>query len=234
MLEVTPAPEDLAAKLEAEKMVKTTKDGFDLSARLRNRGLRKAAITLYLDEEKGVELGWAHDTVDTFGNVTGRAREGVVGELDALIEKKKDLAPAEAKKLDLDTQIAELEARRDALLAELNKDALVIRMRAVPPVIQKDCRRKARASIGVKEKNVPDDMTEEYGLAHIAHLMSVMFQSITDTQSGETNAQTTYQDGVELIDYLPPGQFDRLNEKMGEVQYTDAISRTIEGQEDFS
>lgn len=232
MLEVTPAPEDLAAKLEAEKMVKTTKDGFDLSARLRNRGLRKATITLYLDEEKGVELGWAHDTVDTFGNVTGRAREGVVGELEALVESKDGVSAVQAK--NIDAKIAELEAKRDALIEELNKDALVIRMRAVPPVIQKDCRRKARASIGVKEKNVPDDMIEEYGLAHIAHLMSVMFQSITDTQSGETNAQTTYQDGVELIDYLPPGQFDRLNEKMGEVQYTDAISRTIEGQEDFS
>ena len=246
-----------SVKEEVEKIVTTTKKGFDLRARLKNRGLRKATITLYLDEEKGAELGWTRDLTDGLGNVIGREREGVLGALEAAQEEREDaihkhevLAAAgeqlgteqppepdevvEPNTAEVDARIAELEKRREELVAEMNRDAIVIRMRAVPPVIQRDCRRKAKATLGIESKNIPDEKIEQYNLAHAAHMMTVMFQSITDNASGETNTGIDYDEAIDLMGYLPAGQYDRLDTMMGQVQYTDAISRSIEGQEDFS
>jgi hypothetical protein len=39
---------------------------------------------------------------------------------------------------------------------------------------------------------------------------------------------------MDLLNELPSGQFARLDQSMGKVQFQDAISREIESQEDFS
>lgn len=229
----------------------TVKRGFDVTARLKNRGLRKASITLYLDELLGLEIGTAEDVYDQFGNVTERRRAGIAGDIDALQFSIKNTqeantaaadsaevlgqeAPVPADTSDDIERLEVLEKKYDELVAELNKTALVIQMRAVPPVIEKDCRRRARDTVGITAKGVPEDVREEYNLAQVMHLMTVMFQKITDNESGESNDEFTYQDAVDLSDYLPPSQWIRLENKMAEVQYTDAISRNIEQQEDFS
>lgn len=233
---------------ELEKIVSTTKRGFDLKARLKGRGLRKGRITLYLDEEIGVKLGQAEDMFDALGNKVERVREGVLGDLDVLQERKAAAVAGheaeansegkhDASALDtkeIDKHIAQLEAKRDKLVKELTQSSIVIHMRAVPPVIHKDLRRRARKTLGIEEKNIPEDRQEEYNLAHTAHLMSAMFQSVTDSETGEVNTETTYEDAVDMMNELPPGQFERLDLLMGKVQYTDSISRSIEGQEDFS
>jgi len=204
---------------EAKKFVKTVKRGFDLSARVRNRGLRRGSITIFLDEELGPKLGWAYDKTDAFGNVVSRVREGVIGELDALPEN---------------ADRAELEAKREELTKELTKTALVFELRAVPPIIQKSAHRLAKQTLGITEKGIPDEVAEDFNLAQSAHLMTLVVQSVTDNETGEVNTEMDYQEAIDIIDYIPPAQFLRLDMKMGEVQFTDAISQTIEGQEDFS
>jgi hypothetical protein len=242
---------ELPAEVQAEvdKIETTAKKGFNLSDRLKNRGLRKASITLYLDEELGPQLGWAHDVTDALGNYVGRAREGVIGDLEIAIAVR-DAAAAEheaVQKLlgdgekktkfnakELDKRIAELTAKRDELTEKLTKSGIVIHMRAVPPVIQRDTRRKAKESLGITGKNIPEEQEEDFNTAQQAHLMSVMFQTITDNETGETNAGVTYEEAIDLIGWLPEGQYLRLDQKLGTVQFTDAISRQIESQEDFS
>lgn len=241
---------------ELKEIGKTTKRGFDLSARLKNRGLRKSSIVLFLDEEKGPELGWAYDNKDMLGNVVSRSREGVIGELDILQAAREDLVAqrtarlaasgdakndAEAKALSsfpdmkpIEEKIEKLEKRRDALIADLTKTGITVKLRAVPPIIQKDIRRRAKATLEITEKDVPDTIKEEFNLSQSAHLMTLVFQSITDNETGETNTEITYQDAIDLIGYLPPGQFQRLDDEMGKVQFMDAISTEIETQEDFS
>jgi len=238
---------------EVERIAKITKKGFDLKARLEGRGLRRASITLYLDEELGAELGDAHDIRNNLGIVVGRERSGLIGELDKItearaaavsewdktIEKNPDMPEADRIKLKgviagFDERIAELEAKRDEMVAELTKTGITIHMRAVPPVIHKDCHRKAKQTLGIETKKVPDDLKEALVLAETAHLMSVMFQTITDNQTGDVNNDVTYEDATALMDFLPPSQWARLDAKIGEVQFTDAISRSIESQEDFS
>lgn len=236
---------DVLENIEAD-----TKKGFDLLERLKNRGLRRATLTLFLDEELGPKLGWAYDVNHPTQNYfIRREREGVVGELDALDEKyeeaKAELEASAATKAvttkahdAFEKEWADkreaLQAEVTELTAELAKTGLTISMRAVPPVIQKNTRRQAKEKLGITEKGIPEDRTDEFNLSQLAYLMTVMFQSVTDVESGDVNTATSYDDAMALIDFLPPGQFERLNETMGRVQFTDAISRSIEGQEDFS
>lgn len=257
-----------AIKEQGERVAKITKKGFDLKARLEGRGLRRASITLYLDEELGVELGNAYDEM---AEVPGypipqrrRKRSGVIGDLDALYEEKAEVEGRISKEVldsatdgksetpeggdgrrethskyedalkSVSEQIEKLEERKAELVAELERTGLVVQLRAVPPVIEKDCRRKAKATLGIESKNIPDDMIEEMRKTELAHLMAMVIQSVTDIATDSANDDVTYQDAIDLMDFLPPGQWSRLDEKLYEVQFTDAISRQIESQEDFS
>lgn len=237
-----------------ENIDKVTKRGFEPGARLRNRGLRKASIILFLDEELGPELGWAEDTYDALGNVNGHIREGVIGELERVTDERDetltrarveasqvpeaDAAQAEELIKSIEEMyrepVAELEAKRDKLIAELTRTGFTLQLRAVPPVIQKDQHRRAKDYLEINEKGVPEDRAEEVSRIEQGFLMSVMIQSITDNESGEVNTETTLQDALDFMDFLPPGQQKRLDAKLGMLQFTDAISRSIEGQEDFS
>jgi hypothetical protein len=133
-----------------------------------------------------------------------------------------------------DEKIVELEPKRDELQTDLTKTAITVHLCAVPPVIEKGTRRKAKQTIGIEEKGVPKDLEEEFLLAQSAHLISFMVTSIVDLATGEANDGADYDDAIALMGYLPPSQYARLDQKMGEIQYTDAISRQIENQEDFS
>jgi hypothetical protein len=243
---------------EAMKVLeKETKKRFDMSARLKNRGLRTAVVTLFLDEEVGPRLGWAHDVKNSFGDTVSRLRVGVVGKIDEAGEqlvklqkayergletestmtasnKKKMLETYESARAVFDEPVAELEKERDELTELLNKTGLTVKLRAVPPVISKDCRRKAKAKLEIDGKGIPADMQEAFNIAEQAFLMTALIQSVGDNETGDENVGLTYEEAVEMMDYLPPGQYARLDEKMAEVQFTDAISREIEGQEDFS
>lgn len=238
-----------------------TKRGFDPAVRLRNRkGLRKGTVTIYLDEETGPKLGWATDLKDVTGVIRGRDRQGVMGELEISILARDSMADqyqteralqdadesmttrqkADAEKTyqavleGFNERIAGLEKQRDDLIAELTGTALVFSLRAVPPVIQKNCRRKARETLGIEAKGVPADKIDDFNEAFTAHLMSEVIVSVTDNESGGVNTETTYADCIEYLEQLPPGQFARLDDALGRVQFTDSISREIEGQEDFS
>lgn len=255
--------EDLP-QIDIANIEKTAKRGFDLAARLKGRGLRKSTITLYLDDEVGAELGFAADLRNKLGELVGRHREGVVGELDRLTDLRERIQAAydEALKAretfaetvaatpggdanlvpevetpdfaETDAKIAELTAKREELMDKLKGTGLIVKMTAVPNVIQKDLRRKAKQTLKIEEKGIPEDRQDEFKLAYQAHLMCVMFNSITDVESGEVNTEVNYDDAISLIDYLPQSQYNRLDLEMGRVQFTDAISQSIENQEDFS
>lgn len=257
---------DPQVREEVEKLARVTKRGFEPRARLQGRGLRKGSIMLFLNDDKGMELGWAHDAVDQFGNyIVGndgkrvRIRHGVEGLLDAALELKEvteathaaatnaavvleDSGEGAEKVPSLDDtlkpineKIATLEAERDKLVEEMKSDALLVKLCAVPRVIQKNTHRLAKQTLNIKGK-VPDDedMQSAFKDSKLAHLMTVMVTEITDTSTGATNDGVTYEDAMDIIGYIPDSQFDRLDAAMGRVQFTDSISQSIEGQEDFS
>lgn len=218
---------------EAEKVRTMTKRGFDVRERLKGKGLRRGSIVLYLDAEVGEELGDVRRETNALGEETGRVREGVLGEIDALQEKRAKSKVA-AERTALDAQIAALTERRDALVERLAETGLTVHLHAVPPVIQKDAHRRAKSTLGIAEKGIPEDKRAEAQAMEIAHLFSDVITSIVDNESGDVNDEITHEDVAALRDLLPPAQWDRLDEAIGRVQFTDAISRNIESQEDFS
>lgn len=225
------AEAEAAQQAEAERLSKLTKRGFDLKARLEGRGLRRATITLFLDEELGAELGDAYDKKNKLDMVVGRERSGVLGKLDELLERQGNAEQADPA---LDEAIEHLQEQRSELIKKLNDTGLTLNLRAVPPVIQKDVHRKAKQTLEITEKGIPDEMRELFSTAEMAHLMALIIQSITDNATGTVNVEVTYDDAIALMELLPPSQFARLDEAIGKIQFTDAISRSIEEQEDFS
>lgn len=260
--------------IDNDALEKETRDGFDVVGRLKGRGLRKSTIVLFLNEELGPELGEARDVFAANGAYIGRAREGVLGEIDTLEEQKQnaiekmraktiqaaglkfmkdnaevkdalfdpdDVVHPEYETPEIDAQIAELAVKRDEILAELTRTGLTVHMKAVPPVIQKDCRRLAKATLADldiwKGKGLPEvgtDEREAYDDAQTAHLITKLVQTITDNETGKVNEEVTYSDAIALMGELPESQFSRLDIEMGKLQIKDAISRSIESQEDFS
>ncbi len=240
----------------AEKLRSTIKKNFDPRERLRKRGLRRATITLYLDEDTGDLLGRDYPLTNSVGAIVGRDRVGVLGDIanledeiaatvkdhNAAMEDEK-LAAAGKGKLKRDhasylkeaeKKLAELFARRDELIEELEATSITFKLRAVPPVIRKDCHRKAKKSLGIETKGVPEDLKSDVNDAEVAHLLAVMTEQIIDNESGVVNEGIDYHDAVAFMEELPPSQWTRLDQKVGELQFTDAISRSIEKQEDFS
>ena len=238
-----------------EEIVKTTKKNFDPRERLRKRGLRRATITLFLDEEVGEQLGRDYPRMNSLGIVVGHDRVGIIGDLAELAEVREKLVAAHERDLaaattasakaklkkdheealgDIDSNIAELEAKRDELIKQLIDSGLTLKLRAVPPVIQKDCHRKAKQTCEIEGKGVPEDRREEVNDAEMAHLVAAVVESMTDNETGDTNNVFDYSDAVALAEELPPSQWARLDAKIGELQFTDGISRAIESQEDFS
>lgn len=276
------------AKAAIEKIESVTKKGFDPKERLHGRGLRKASITLFLDEDNTDALGDVRPVYQN-GLLVGFDRSGILGEIDrvkndrAIAERewnakqddiqhdfevsrakietlagKDDKLPSdeeweaqrpEREKFDgsqFEIELAELEDERDRLVKELAKTALEFKLRAVPPIIKKDQRRKAKLYMKKQPKVDPEDdefetdeerkqaRNEQFERIHLGYLLSVVTTQVTDNATGDENHSLSFEDALEHIDWLPEGQLARLDAKVADLLFTDAISRQIELQEDFS
>lgn len=232
MSDISPAPEPALTSdetAEIEQVVKEVKRGFSLKDRLEKRGLRKVTVTLFLDENVGAEHKEIADKIialnaqiDELSEMHGQSVEG---ETKAALLKEIERVTAER-----DEMIPE----RDALEDRLREEALIVHLRAVPPVIARDAHRRARAELEIEEKNIPRNRMEDFLPVMNCHLLSLTVQSITDTATNETNDGLSYQDARDLMDYLPSSQTERLANALNEVQFRDAFSESIEAQEDFS
>lgn len=225
-IEPTLSPEDAA---EIEQVVKEVKRGFSLKDRLEKRGLRKVTVTLFLDENVGAEHKEVADKAKFLGEQIDEMSKMLLGAEEEFTRK--------ALEQEIETLTAERDAlipQRDALEERLRDDALVVHLRAVPPVMVKNAHRLARQALEIAEKNVPKDRMDEYLPVINAQLLAFTVQSITETATGQTNDGLTYEDARDLMDYLPTEQSERLASALNEVQFRDQFSKSIEAQEDFS
>lgn len=195
---------------------------FDLKARLQNRGLREGQITLYLDEEAGLELGSARDSKNQLGITVGRIQEGVLGEIDKLDPESESYAD----------DLVALEVKRDELIKRLEDSALIFKLRAVPPVIAKSAKRRAKETLNIKGK-VGEDRIEDFNESYLAHLLSDTIVSITDASTGAVQGKLSYDEAKMLRDYLPEQQYSRLDLKLAEIQFKDAVDESIASETDF-
>ena len=216
---------------EIQEIITEAKGTFDLRARLQGRKLREDNIVLYLDQDAGDELGQDREEKNDFG-VRTTVREGVLGrlaDLNGTLETVEDRDVKDA----LEVEILTLEAKRLALLARLEATGLNVKLRAVPRVVVKDCKRQAKKAVGIRGK-VSEADEEAYSDSFTAHLLSAVIVTIEDRESGGETGKLSVQDAALLDEQLPDDQFARLLEKQNDVQLKNTVGEGVTDQADFS
>lgn len=226
-----------------------TRGEFSLRDRLAGVNRRTKTVTIYTDAVTGDELGYAKDEVLEGGFRTGqRIRKGIIGEMDALEaegkailtrieeEEKAGLEPTEGlaeQAVAVGEKAKSFGPKIAALRKKLDESALVFTLHAVPDFVIRDARRQARLALGIKGKGIPDAQAEDYGLEYLAQILSASTGSWEDHLSGEKHSRLTVQQAKELRDFLPYGQFDRLDAAMTELSFQAAIDNSVTDNPDF-
>lgn len=215
---------------EVDGIIAEAKTDYDLIDRLRKRGMRTATIKLYTDEITGDLLGTAHD--EPVNNILGipvsskRVREGVLGEIDEL---ESVINPNDGQK----KRLKALHAEAKKLRATLEATSIIFKLRAVPQIIVDSVRRETKQALKIKGKNIPEDREEEFIQKNNALLLSKIIESFTDTEAGITQNGISVEWAEGLKEYLPPYEYVRLNVKLNEIQFKNALSEGVTDQADF-
>lgn len=232
----------MGKKNEFDEIQDEARKEFSLRDRLAGISQRRATVTVYTDAATGALLGVAEDEKDQFDLKTGRrTRRGLLGEMDALIEStenaiatiKDDPDAVKAATAALDKEQAALTRKITAAQKKLDSTALVFTLQTLPDIIIRDARRKARKELGLKAKSIPEDRLEDFTLEHVAQLVSASVSEWTDKQTGEKHAGLTVSQARDLRDYLPRGQFDRLDHAVAKLSFEAAISNSVTDSADF-
>lgn len=226
----------MAKKDSFEQVVEEARTGFDLRERLLGASTLSKTVTVYTDAATGKELGGAEDQKGQGGVVLGRRRWGVQGRIEEIGLRAEYLlkqdSPDDEEITALEAELAEKTKKSKALLAKLDKSALVFTIRAVPELVIRDTRRKARQNLGIKSKGI-DGREEEYSLEYTALLLSASVEKFLDKASGETYTSLSEQQARDLRDFLPAGQFAKLDAAMIEVSFEAQIGEHGTDSADF-
>lgn len=226
---------ELTAEQEVEQIATEAKEGFDLEATLNDRAFRTASITVFTDEVTGEKL---EEVEQAIAKLVG-APESLTLLQDAA--EKFGLADAAKALRDIHDGLAEsanpkilkrLEAERDELKKEMGKTALTFELRAVPTLIIKDARRKAKAELGIVGKGIPEASLEQFEERATAHVLSNVVRQYTNASGAVNKGLTSLQAGF-LGDTLPEAEFHRLTLKLNEIQFKNVIGESVTASADF-
>lgn len=202
--------------VDIEATAAEAKEDFELIETLRGAQKREGSIMLFTDEVLAEQHGEA---------------------VAALAEAKKEETDSEGFPIERSAEsqklIDALELATEQALAELKKTAITVKLRAVPPLIMKACRRKARKEIGLKGKGIPQDLAEEFSEAFTTHLLAELCTGYINHKTGTERSAITVTGAKALRDLLPEPEWDRLDLKMGDIQFKNVISESATAQADF-
>lgn len=232
----------MGKKSDIEQIQDEAREGFSLRDRLAGVSQRRKTVTIYTDSAVGAELGSAEDQTDGLGLKTGRrVRKGLLGEMDALTERIEielaragtDKEAVAAVQADFDKAEAALKRKIKAAQKKLNETAMVFTLQALPDIIVRDARRKARKELGIKNKNIPEDKQEDYSLEYTAQVVAASVATWVDNLDGKTHTGLTVEQARDLRDLLPFGQFARLDHAVYELSFEAAIGNQATDSADF-
>jgi len=205
---------------DIEEIATEARKTFDLSDRLKKRRMRTDTQKVYTDEVLGNKLGWVKEVTNNFGMVVDTEHVGILGQI------------AEAKAADSDADVSKLREAAIDLKMELEQSALTFHLQAVPPIVAKVARRKARKVANVTGKNLTDEQTEDLTDAYMAQILSSVIVKVVDFDESESGALSVEQAG-DLKDSLPPSEYEKLAAKLNDVQYRQAVGDQITADADF-
>lgn len=220
------------------------RSSFSLRERLVNKNSRRKTKTVYTDAEAGEELGYAVDE-EYQGIKSGRRlRRGLVGELDALEEEGKALLKAidaaeEPSAADTDrareisAETKRIRAEITAVKKRLKGSSMDFTLHTLPKPIIKGVKHQTRSHLKIKGKGVPEALLEDYNEEYSAQMLAASTESWIDHETGETHDQLTVDQARELFNYLPEGQFSRLDQAMLDLSFEATIANAGTDSADF-
>lgn len=253
---------DADLKVDVEAIVEEAKESFTLIDSIKNRAMRTVKVNLGFDEVGSEKLAAVEASVGALRNIVERMERNSSGvdELKKLVAKlKRDLKRAEDDDVAADLQVQidnttiqieqrtelaegiapvrvqldELEAHADVIRTEVNKESLSIELRALPYSIARGSSRRARKALGITEKGIPEDLSDEFEERQMLELTFDQIARWRDNRTGETGTKLTMEQIETLRDFLPISQSGKLFMAVNDLQYKNAISESAIAQADF-
>ena len=200
-----------------EELATEVKGAYDLRARLQNRAMRTAIVTVFTDEV----LGEQHLKI---------AEE--VKQIEALLVPIPGVTLSEIVVSEADAEVVKLNKQLEPLTTELNETSMTFNLRAVPKIVSKDAARRARKSLGIKGK-INDDQFEDYAEYFNSYMLTKVVASYTDHAIEQSFDELTLDGARALEELLPDPEYARLKAAMDDLIVKNAFSETITGQVDF-
>lgn len=176
---------------------------FNLMARLQERPTRTKDVEVFTDEVLGVKHA----------------------------ELTRDLATAKLTGADPE-DYAQIEAELRTVAREVHESGFTVSLRAVPKVVIKKADRDTRKALGIKGTPHPD-LVEEFGEQYTARVLRDSIEKVTDHKSKAVQREFTVDEVRALKDYLPTGQFEKIDEALSDLSLTAQISDAVTADADF-
>lgn len=190
-----------------EETLIEARETFSLRERLMNQPQRTGEVTVFTDR------------------VLGRKHQ----ELTVQLEAARLVADDSEESAE---RIAEIEKELHDVATEVYKTGLTFSLRAVPEIVIKAVRRKTRKALNIKGK-IPEDRLEEFNDAFTAGVFSKAIEGFRDHESGAKVDTFTYQDAVDLADYLAKPEWEKIDRAVGDIQFSNSISEAVTEDADF-
>jgi len=203
-----------------EELATSARKTFDFSEAIQGVTSREGTQKVYRDSKTAQAIGHAIDLKNNLDMVVGREQKGLLGKIDAALAE------------DAEADVSALRDELGELMLALELSALTFHIRAVPPMIEKVQKSKARKEFAVKGGNVPEDQLPAFGDKYTALMFAACVVKVVNADGAETG-QLTVAQAEDLVSYLHPSEFAKLDAKLREVQYEQAISNQAVLDADF-
>ena len=115
----------------------------------------------------------------------------------------------------------------------VNKASYSIELRALPKVIVKDARRRAKKTLGLTGQSVPADQEDALEDEVKLEILVDQIQRFRDNSTGEERSKLSLDRVRGIVDFLPEGQSDKLVNAAMALQFQNVISEEAIAQADF-
>ncbi|MBG6106639.1 hypothetical protein [Frigoribacterium sp. CG_9.8] len=159
------------------------------------------------------------------GEIQDQIEEGErqISERIALLEQ---MAPLRAKQIEMDMAA-------DEVRALVNKESLSIELRAIPYKIARGAARRARKTLGLTEKGIPEDRQDEFEEQQLLELAFDMVGRFRDNRNGRSGTKLSLEEIETIRDFMPISQSSKFFAAVNDLQFRNAISESAIAQADF-
>lgn len=187
-----------------------------------------SGIDLFQAAAADLETKLAHD--DGSDPEQTKLWEAEFAEAVEEVESRQALAAAMAP---LEEKVAEMEEQATEARKQVAAESLSVELRAIPYGIARGAARRARKTLGITQKGVPEDMQDEFEEEQLMELAYDQVVRWRDNRTGKEGTKLTLEELRTFRDYLPLSQSSKFFNTVNDLQFKNAISESAIAQADF-